>query len=174
MAYKKGGGGGGGVTDGDKGDVVVSSSGSVWTLDSAITSSISGKKTDSMSTNRLLGRGTAGTGAIEEITLGTNLSLSGTTLNASGGGGSFTATTLTVPFSNSQFATLTVTDAAITSSSKVNIFWGNVVDADENSPEFSNLQFIAIPSTGSMAVTISTTEPYDRLGGVYKINYMLG
>jgi hypothetical protein len=39
------------------------------------------------STNKLLGRGTAGTGAIEEITLGTNLSLTGTTLNASGGGG---------------------------------------------------------------------------------------
>lgn len=43
-------------------------------------------KTDSMSTNKLLGRGTAGTGVIEEITLGTNLSLSGTTLNATGGG----------------------------------------------------------------------------------------
>lgn len=44
------------------------------------------KKTNSMSTNKLLGRGTAGTGVIEEITLGTNLSLSGTTLNATGGG----------------------------------------------------------------------------------------
>lgn len=51
-------------------------------------SDIAGKKTDSMSTNKLLGRGTAGTGAIEEITLGTNLSLSGTTLNATGSGGS--------------------------------------------------------------------------------------
>lgn len=39
-----------------------------------------------MSTARLLGRNTAGTGAIEEITLGTNLSFSGTTLNATGGG----------------------------------------------------------------------------------------
>jgi len=40
-----------------------------------------------MSTARLLGRSTAGTGAVEEITLGTNLSFSGTTLNATGGGG---------------------------------------------------------------------------------------
>jgi len=39
------------------------------------------------STARLLGRSTAGTGALEEITLGTNLSFTGSTLNAAGGGG---------------------------------------------------------------------------------------
>jgi len=44
-----------------------------------------------MSTARLLGRNTASTGAIEEITLGTNLSLSGTTLNATGGISGLTA-----------------------------------------------------------------------------------
>jgi hypothetical protein len=38
-------------------------------------------------TARLLGRSTAGTGALEEITLGTNLSFTGSTLNAAGGGG---------------------------------------------------------------------------------------
>lgn len=41
----------------------------------------------SITTNKLIGRGTVGTGVMEEITLGTNLSLTGTTLNASGGGG---------------------------------------------------------------------------------------
>ena len=38
----------------------------------------------SMSTNKLIGRSTAGTGVMEEITLGTGLSFSGTTLNSSG------------------------------------------------------------------------------------------
>ena len=41
--------------------------------------------TTSMSTGKLIGRGTSGTGVMEEISLGTNLSLSGNTLNATGG-----------------------------------------------------------------------------------------
>lgn len=45
-------------------------------------------KMQNVTTAKLLGRATAGSGDIEEITLGTNLSFTGTTLNASGGGGS--------------------------------------------------------------------------------------
>lgn len=45
------------------------------------------KKEDSMTTNKLLWRGTAGTGVIEEITLGTGLSYTGTTLNVTAGTG---------------------------------------------------------------------------------------
>ncbi len=51
----------------------------VYALKGAITGS-----TLTMSTGKLLGRNTASTGAVEEITLGTNLSMSGTTLNAAG------------------------------------------------------------------------------------------
>ena len=40
-----------------------------------------------LSSGKLLGRSTAGTGAIEEITIGSGLSLSAGTLSATGGGG---------------------------------------------------------------------------------------
>lgn len=45
-----------------------------------------GTITTSMATNKLVGRGTAGTGVMEEITLGTGLSFTGTTLNVTGSG----------------------------------------------------------------------------------------
>jgi hypothetical protein len=48
-----------------------------------------GTITTSITTNKLVGRGTAGTGVMEEIILGTGLSLSGTTLNATGSSGGY-------------------------------------------------------------------------------------
>lgn len=40
-----------------------------------------------MATGKLLGRSSSGTGALEEISIGSGLSLSGGTLTATGGGG---------------------------------------------------------------------------------------
>ena len=74
--------GGAAIADGDYGDITVSGAGSAMTIDNDVVTFV---KTQNIATNKLLGRGTAGTGDIEEITLGTNLSLSGTTLNATGG-----------------------------------------------------------------------------------------
>lgn len=56
--------GGGGVTDGDKGDITVSSSGTVWTVDN---DAITFDKIENIATNRILGRSTAGTGSIEAL-----------------------------------------------------------------------------------------------------------
>ena len=73
-------GGGGGVSDGDKGDITVSGSGATWTIDNgAVTYS---KMQAVSAASRLLGRGTAGTTAVRELSLGSGLAMSGDTLSA--------------------------------------------------------------------------------------------
>ena len=57
--------GGGGVTDGDKTDITVSSSGTVWTIDADVVTYA--KMQNVSATNRFLGRITAGSGDPEEI-----------------------------------------------------------------------------------------------------------
>ncbi len=68
-----------GVADGDKGDITVSGSGTVWTIDN---DAVSYAKLQNVSNNRLLGRSTAGAGDVEEIQLGTGLLLAGGVLDS--------------------------------------------------------------------------------------------
>jgi hypothetical protein len=75
-------GAGGGISDGDKGDITVSGSGATWTIDSDV---VTYAKIQNVSaTSRLLGRSTAGAGNIEELTIGSGLSLAAGQLTATG------------------------------------------------------------------------------------------
>lgn len=73
-----------GVGDGDKGDITVTSSGAVWTIDDqAVTLD---KIQQAVAPSVLLGAGVGGDGSsYAELTLGTNISMTGTTVNVSSG-----------------------------------------------------------------------------------------
>jgi len=93
-----------------------------------------------------------------------------------GGAGSVAqvAATLTSISYGIQYAEASVTDANITATSKVIVGWGNITDADENTPDMDDVEFNAVPAAGSMVVRISCRDQMDRLGGSYKINYLIG
>ena len=79
------------VADGDYGDITVSSSGTSWAIDN---DAVSYAKMQNVSAaSKLLGRGDSGSGDVQEITLGSGLTMTGTTLSASGGAGAWSAIT---------------------------------------------------------------------------------
>lgn len=75
-----------GLSDGDKGDITVSGGGTGLNIDnSAVTYA---KMQNTAAASVVLGRGAgAGAGSLQELTLGSGLSISGTTLSVSAGGG---------------------------------------------------------------------------------------
>lgn len=72
---------GSGIADGDRGDITVSNNGATWTVDDEV---VTYAKIQNVSAaSRLLGRGSAsGAGDVEEISIGSGLSMTGTTLAA--------------------------------------------------------------------------------------------
>ncbi len=63
-----------GLSDGDKGDITVSSGGTVWTIDNDV---VTFAKMQNIATDRILGRDTAASGDIEELTVGGGIEFTG-------------------------------------------------------------------------------------------------
>ena len=78
---------GGSLTDGDKGDITVSASGATWTIDNQ---AVTYAKIQNVTDARLLGRSAGTAGSVQEISIGSGLSLSGGILSSVAGGGSVT------------------------------------------------------------------------------------
>jgi len=68
--------------DGDKGDLTVSGTGTIYTIDDDVVTYA--KMQNVSAASKLLGRGDSGSGDTQEITIGTGLAMSGTTLNGTG------------------------------------------------------------------------------------------
>jgi hypothetical protein len=72
-----------GVSDGDKGDITVSAGGTTWTIDNL---AVTFAKFQNITDARLLGRSAGSVGSMQEITIGTGLSLSSGVLSSTSSG----------------------------------------------------------------------------------------
>jgi hypothetical protein len=162
------GGGGGGVSDGDKGDIVVSGGGAVYTVDAdAVTYA---KMQNVSAASRLLGRGQgAGAGDVQELTLGAGLGMTGTVLSASP---TWTSITANLPSGAGVFEhEQTVTDATVTASSRILLQLDVGLDTDENQAEGITLASMqAYPAAGSFVLNMQFPELHS---GPIKLSYQV-
>ena len=156
--------------DGDKGDITVGGTGTTLTIDTAAVTYA--KIQDVSAISRLLGRGSAaGVGDVEEIILGTNLAMSGTTLNATAGSGSFSITqaTVTLPYPASRLQQVVVTDAGVASTDKIIVMSAGVAETQTNANDGTDiLTMMAFPATGSFTLQVNSLTP---MAGPLVINY---
>jgi hypothetical protein len=100
----------------------------VWTVDNdAITYA---KLQNVSATSRLLGRASSGAGDVEEITIGSGLSLSGTTLSATGGGGGGDLTTLYESYTQTGPVNSTTETAVFSYALPTDLVAGDMIEVD--------------------------------------------
>jgi hypothetical protein len=88
-----------------------------------------------------------------------------------GGSASATAATLTLGAAPRREHRVTVTDAAVSPTSKLLVTWGTALDTDANGPDMDAVIFAGRPSAGSFTVVVTSAQP---ISGDLKINYLVG
>lgn len=90
----------------------------------------------------------------------------------SGGGATVKETLVNVGSTPVSTASIVVTDAAVTTASRIALGWGGVVDTDENSPDMDAVTFAAVPGTGQFTARIAAISGLIR--GTFRLNYVTG
>ena len=128
-----------------------------------------------MATARLLGRTTAGTGAIEEISVGANLTLTGGVLDAASAG-SATWTEYEIDFGSTPVhdASFTVVDAAVSATSEVAVVQSGATATGRaaGDAQWDSIAYAAAPGAGQF--TLYALAYPGPVVGKRKILYQVG
>lgn len=161
-------GGGTTIADGDKGDITVSSSGTVWTVNNT---AITYAKLQNVTSQRLLGRYAATDGSTQEISIGAGLALD----NATG----VLSNTITNNNQLTNGAGYLVANTAITGATKTKITYDSnglvTAGADATTTDIAegtNLYYTDSRARGSISLTTTGTSgaaTYDNTTGVLNI-----
>lgn len=162
--------GGGGVSDGDKGDITVSGSGSTWTIEN---DAITFAKIQNITDARLLGRSAGSSGDCQEISVGTGLSLSAGSLSATGGA-TFGQTTVSFSSGGGPYtATVSVSDAGVSAGSRiVPLAVAPAVGRDADEMEFCNFQTSVDSINAGVGFTLRVVDFSEGAHGDYLLNYV--
>ena len=169
---------GGGVSDGNKGDITVSASGATWNINAnavdtaeiaanAVTTAkitdanvTFAKLTSATAASRLLGRGSAaGAGAFQELTLGAGLTMTGTVLSASSGGGGFFVDAGSNNINNSNTGNVGI--GTTTPTSKLDVNGGIRLGNDSNTCVVAKVGTLRFNTDNKMQICINTAEGYE-------------
>lgn len=155
----------GGLSDGDKGDITVSGSGATWTIDA---NAVTFAKMQALTAARILGRTDASGGNCQEISIGSGLLLSGTTLSCTISSPPANTDALTEGSTNLYFSNERAQDAvgaALTDTATIDFTYDDATNAITADVKASSISTTQLADDGVTYAKIQNVSATDRLLG---------